>query len=76
MEGLLERTEACFDRKSCRYLIEKSRESTARIAVWRQYDVKRSYTMESTFCGFNKKKMKVVADMKIFRGCFWVNANL
>ena len=43
-----------FDRKSCRYTIEKSRESTARVVVWRDFGVRRSFTLESTFCGANK----------------------
>ena len=43
-----------FDRKSCRYTIEKSRESTARVVVWREFGVRRSFTLESTFCGANK----------------------
>lgn len=43
-----------FDRKSCRYTVEKSRESTARVVVWREFGVRRSFTLESTFCGANK----------------------
>ena len=43
-----------FDRKSCRYTIEKSRESTARVVVWREFGVRRSFSLESTFCGANK----------------------
>ena len=35
LEEVLGRMEPCFDRKSCRYTIEKSRESTARVVVWR-----------------------------------------
>ncbi len=58
MERLLSRTAPLFDRKSCRYAVEKSRESTARVVVWREYGVRRSYTLESTFCGCNKGQMK------------------
>ena len=43
-----------FDRRACRYTIEKSRESTARVVVWREFGVRRSFTLESTFCGANK----------------------
>lgn len=48
-----------LDRKACRYTVEKGRESTARVVVWREFGVKRSFTMESTYCGFNKAKHKV-----------------
>eukprot|EP00095_Tigriopus_kingsejongensis_P004431 maker-scaffold1899_size25246-snap-gene-0.5 protein:Tk04431 transcript:maker-scaffold1899_size25246-snap-gene-0.5-mRNA-1 annotation:"cytosolic carboxypeptidase 1" len=47
-----------FEQKSCRYSVEKSRESTARIVIWREFKVPRSYTLESTFCGFNKRQFK------------------
>lgn len=47
-----------FERKSCRYAIEKSRESTARVVVWREFKVQHSYTLESTFCGFNRHDYK------------------
>ncbi|XP_059081285.1 cytosolic carboxypeptidase 1-like isoform X2 [Tigriopus californicus] len=47
-----------FERKSCRYAIEKSRESTARVVVWREFKVQHSYTLESTFCGFSKHEYK------------------
>ncbi len=30
LEGALEKLDPCFDQKSCRYAVEKSRESTAR----------------------------------------------
>jgi hypothetical protein len=58
LERFLSRTAPLFDRKSCGYVVEKSRESTARVVVWREFGVKRSYTLESTFCGCNKGQMK------------------
>ena len=78
LEGALEKLDPCFDQKSCRYAVEKSRESTARsveakklnsvkcvhvfffrVVLWREFKVSRSYTMETTFCGFNKRPLKV-----------------
>ncbi|KAK1888032.1 Cytosolic carboxypeptidase 4, partial [Dissostichus eleginoides] len=40
-----------FSFNSCNYLVEKSRSSTARVVVWREMGVLRSYTMESTHNG-------------------------
>ncbi|XP_047453319.1 cytosolic carboxypeptidase 4 [Mugil cephalus] len=40
-----------FSFNSCNYLVEKSRSATARVVVWREMGVLRSYTMESSFNG-------------------------
>ncbi|KAG9469549.1 hypothetical protein GDO78_020237, partial [Eleutherodactylus coqui] len=40
-----------FSMSSCSFVVEKSKESTARVVVWRELGVQRSYTMESTLCG-------------------------
>ncbi|KAF2359505.1 hypothetical protein FHG87_009743 [Trinorchestia longiramus] len=42
---------SCFSSPHCCYTIERSRESTARVAVWRQYDVACSYTLEASASG-------------------------
>ncbi|XP_051062538.1 cytosolic carboxypeptidase 4-like [Phodopus roborovskii] len=39
---------------SCSFLVEKSRASTARVVVWREMGISRSYTMESSYCGCNQ----------------------
>ncbi|XP_077453053.1 cytosolic carboxypeptidase 4 [Stigmatopora argus] len=43
-----------FSFNSCNYMVEKSRSATARIVVWKELGVLRSYTMESTYNGFNQ----------------------
>ncbi|XP_027632273.1 cytosolic carboxypeptidase 1-like [Tupaia chinensis] len=43
---------------SCSFVVEKSKESTARVVVWREIGVQRSYTMESTLCGCDQGKYK------------------
>ncbi|VVC26854.1 Hypothetical protein CINCED_3A014064 [Cinara cedri] len=40
-----------FSLSQCKYKIERNRETTARITVWRCYGVKRSYTLETSYCG-------------------------
>ncbi|XP_008485226.1 cytosolic carboxypeptidase 1-like, partial [Diaphorina citri] len=47
LSRLLEQCALSFDPKSSHYKIERSKESTARITIWREYGVVRSYTMES-----------------------------
>lgn len=44
---------------SCSFLVEKSRASTARVVVWREMGVARSYTMESSYCGCNQGPYQV-----------------
>nr|XP_061813066.1 cytosolic carboxypeptidase 4-like [Nerophis lumbriciformis] len=43
-----------FSFNSCNYMVEKSRSATARIVVWKELGVLRSYTMESTYNGFDQ----------------------
>ncbi|XP_077173476.1 cytosolic carboxypeptidase 4 isoform X2 [Paroedura picta] len=48
---VLDKVAPAFLMSSCNFLVEKSREATARVVAWREIGVLRSYTMESTFCG-------------------------
>ncbi|XP_011632077.1 cytosolic carboxypeptidase 1-like isoform X2 [Pogonomyrmex barbatus] len=48
---LMQRTSPAFALPLCSFKVERNKESTARVAVWRQLGVPRSYTMESSFCG-------------------------
>jgi len=54
LEEVLNGKALCFDRRSCRYNVDKCRESTGRVVVWREFETIRSYTMESSFCGMDK----------------------
>ncbi|XP_056137454.1 cytosolic carboxypeptidase 1 [Lampris incognitus] len=47
-----------FSMSSCSFVVERSKESTARVVVWREIGVQRSYTMESTLCGCDQGKYK------------------
>ncbi|XP_066558023.1 cytosolic carboxypeptidase 4 isoform X2 [Amia ocellicauda] len=51
LSKVLDRIAPAFAFNSCSFLVEKSRESTARVVVWREMGVLRSYTMESTYNG-------------------------
>ena len=54
LEEVLNGKALCFDRRSCRYNVDKCRESTGRVVVWREFETIRSYTMESSFCGMDR----------------------
>lgn len=43
-----------FSMKNCRFSVTPDKEGSARVVVWRHYGVIRSYTIESTFCGFDR----------------------
>ncbi|KAH9487523.1 Cytosolic carboxypeptidase 1, partial [Bulinus truncatus] len=47
-----------FSLQNCSFVIEKVKESTARVVVWREIGVLRSYTMESSYCGCDQGKYK------------------
>lgn len=50
---LLEKVSDEFSLKDCAFSITKSKEPSQRIALWRQFNLERCYTMESTYCGFD-----------------------
>ncbi|KAK0058339.1 cytosolic carboxypeptidase 1-like isoform X1 [Biomphalaria pfeifferi] len=47
-----------FSLQNCSFVVEKVKESTARVVVWREIGVLRSYTMESSYCGCDQGKYK------------------
>ncbi|XP_006135945.1 cytosolic carboxypeptidase 1 isoform X2 [Pelodiscus sinensis] len=55
---ILSQIAPAFSMSSCSFVVEKSKESTARVVVWREIGVQRSYTMESTLCGCDQGKYK------------------
>ncbi|GBP39968.1 hypothetical protein EVAR_39196_1 [Eumeta japonica] len=58
LPALMHRDSPAFSLASCSFRVERERESTARVAVWRQLGVARSYTMEASFCGFDRGPFK------------------
>lgn len=59
LPALMHRISPAFALGSCSFRIERERESTARVTVWRHLGVTRSYTMEASFCGFDRGPFKV-----------------
>uniref|UniRef100_A0A8C5ELS2 Cytosolic carboxypeptidase 1 n=1 Tax=Gouania willdenowi TaxID=441366 RepID=A0A8C5ELS2_GOUWI len=55
---ILSQIAPAFSLSSCSFVVERSKESTARVVVWREMGVQRSYTMESTLCGCDQGKYK------------------
>lgn len=56
---ILSQIAPAFSMGSSSFVVERSKESTARVVVWREIGVQRSYTMESTLCGCDQGKYKV-----------------
>ena len=48
---LLEKTAEVFSFSDCGFAVQKGKESTARIVIWREIGLINSYTLESSFCG-------------------------
>uniref|UniRef100_A0A663N5J2 tubulin-glutamate carboxypeptidase n=1 Tax=Athene cunicularia TaxID=194338 RepID=A0A663N5J2_ATHCN len=61
---ILDKVAPAFVMNSCSFLVEKSRESTARVVVWKEMGVLRSYTMESTYCGCSHGLYKCTFSLK------------
>ncbi|KAM4039762.1 cytosolic carboxypeptidase 4 [Anomaloglossus baeobatrachus] len=55
---ILDKIAPAFSMSHSSFLVEKARASTARVVVWHDMRVLRSYTMESTYCGFNQGPYK------------------
>ncbi|KAK7595021.1 hypothetical protein V9T40_001454 [Parthenolecanium corni] len=55
---VMENCSPAFSSELCTYKVERNRESTARVTVWREFGVKRSYTMETSYCGCDQGPYK------------------
>ena len=40
-----------FSFKDCSFVVQKEKEGTARIAVWKEFNLVHTYTLEASFCG-------------------------
>ncbi|KAG8315662.1 hypothetical protein J6590_066567 [Homalodisca vitripennis] len=52
-----------FSLPLCKFGFERHKEATARVTVWREFGVKRSYTMECSFCGWDIGMYKATYNM-------------
>eukprot|EP00948_MAST-09A_sp_MAST-9A-sp1_P003717 g3717.t1 len=48
---ILWRNSACFSFSDCSFRVQKQKETTARIVIFRELNLTNSYTMEASFCG-------------------------
>lgn len=55
---LLAQSSPLFDLNSCRFNTEKSKESTARVVLRRDFGIVNSFTLESTYCGMDVGEKK------------------
>jgi len=51
---LMQHFSPTFALQLCKFSVERGRESTARVTVWREFGIKQSYTMETSYCGFDQ----------------------
>eukprot|EP00118_Oscarella_pearsei_P011888 m.83416 g.83416 ORF g.83416 m.83416 type:complete len:982 (+) comp36345_c0_seq6:123-3068(+) len=58
LPSILSHLAPLFSYKRCSFTVEKSKEGTGRVVVWRQMGVPRSYTMEHTYCGADQGPYK------------------
>lgn len=49
-----------FDFDSCKFTVDSSKESTARVVMAREIGIPNSFTCESTYCGGSKNLLKVM----------------
>lgn len=54
---MLSRRSPFFAFKDCNFAIEAGKAGAGRVAVWREFGVLNSFTMESTYNGFNEGKL-------------------
>jgi len=40
-----------FSFNNCNFVVQKAREATARVVMWKEFNLINSFTLESTFCG-------------------------
>lgn len=40
-----------FKFDSCNFVVQKAREATARVVMWKEFSLINSFTLETTFCG-------------------------
>lgn len=73
---ILSQIAPAFSMGSCSFVVERSKESTARVVVWREIGVQRSYTMESTLCGCDQGKYKVSDLRHTFQCCLCLNFSI
>uniref|UniRef100_A0A8R1V5M9 Peptidase M14 domain-containing protein n=1 Tax=Pristionchus pacificus TaxID=54126 RepID=A0A8R1V5M9_PRIPA len=55
---IMEVVAPAFSARNCRWSIARSKEGSARVALWRQLGLQRAYTMECTYAGFESGPYK------------------
>ena len=48
---LLEKQADTFNFADCCFAVQKAKEATARVVIWRELSITNSFTLESSFCG-------------------------
>lgn len=48
---MLEKQGETFNFSDCSFAVQKAKEATARVVVWKELGIINSYTLEASFCG-------------------------
>jgi hypothetical protein len=48
---VLEKQADTFSFADCSFAVQKSKEATARVVIWKELGIQNSYTLEASFCG-------------------------
>jgi hypothetical protein len=57
---MLSQQSTLLDLNSCKYSIDKSKESTSRVVLRQEFNIVNSFTLESTYCGMDTGDKKVL----------------
>jgi cytosolic carboxypeptidase protein 2/3 len=53
---LLDKNSDIFNFSDCNFAVQKAKESTARVVIWKEQGITNSFTLEASFCGADQGK--------------------
>ena len=53
---IFDRCHDSFNFKDCCFIVQKDRETTGRVVVWKEFNIINSFTLEASFCGSTSGK--------------------
>lgn len=49
--SLMDKNSEIFNFADCSFAVQKAKESTARVAIWKELGITNTFTLEASFCG-------------------------
>jgi len=53
---LMDKNSEIFNFADCSFAVQKAKESTARVAIWKELGITNTFTLEASFCGADQGK--------------------